>query len=213
MKIFEKYEVDGKYVNLTGTSLFADSFATNLQNAEGAYFDKTLFFLNNSYTINNKYDFTITGNLMKNDKLFNYKELQLIISFLSENKTEKEIKNINCTVFELNENECRLKCKPDESLKGEIIKGFSFLNDSNLAIIFKENENKIEVAPSIYYGNRFYNKRKKGLSEGKIVAIILSLTCSLFIFLFVLIFTFKRKNGKADERPQNEFDSTALNLN
>ena len=205
IKVLEKYEFDGKPVNLTGISAIAETCARNLKNCEGLIFDRILFILNNSYIINNnEYDFTIIGNLMKNEKLFHHKELLLIISFLSENKTEKEMKNINCTLFELNENECKLKCMPDEYLKGEIIKGFSFLNDSNLVIIFNENKSKIGVNPSISYENRFYYKRNKGLPTGGIVAIILASACCLFILLFVFIYTLKRINRKANQNEGTE---------
>ena len=205
VKVIGKYEFDGEEININGISLIAESYTTNLQNAESAIFGKTLFLLNNSYTTNNKYDFIITGNLMKNKKIFNYKELQLIISFLSENKNEKEIKNISCTVFELNQSECSLNCKPNESLNGKILKGFSYLNDSNLIINFKENESKVDLSTSS--GNRFYNKGKKGLSTGGIVAIILSCACSLFILLFVLIYSLKGIKGRANKTAKNESDS------
>ena len=205
MKVIGKYEFDGEEININGISLIAESYTTNLQNAESAIFDKTLFLLNNSYTTNNKYDFTITGNLMKNKKIFNYKELLLIISFLPE-KNEKEIKNISCTVFELNQSECSLNCKPNESLKGKILKGFSYLNDSNLIINFKENESK--VVQSTSSGNRFYNKEKKGLSTGGIVGIILSCAFSLFILLFVLIYSLKGIKGRANKTSKKESDST-----
>ena len=208
--VLKKYEFDGKEVYLTGTTFVAEFYMTNLQNAVSPIFNKTLFVLNNSYTINNKYYFTIKGNLMKNKKIFYHKELLLILSFLSENKTEKETKNVNCTVISLNQSECCLNCKPKESLNGEILQGFSYLNDSNLVINFNENESKIKVDLSISSGIKFYKKGKKGLSTRGIVAIILSFTFSLFILLFVIIYTLKRKKGRVNESKKKEFDSTFI---
>ena len=198
VKVLEKYEIDGEEIYINGMSLEAESFVTNLQNADRHIFNKALFLLNDSYTNNSKYDFTITGNLNKNQKVFNYTELLLIISFLPEKETEKEIKNVNCTVFELNQSECRLKCEADESLNGEILKGFSYLPDSNLVVIFKENENKIKIEPNVNTtSNKFYTMRQKGLSAGEIVAIILYCVFVLFIvFLVILCNRFNHKNGQ-----------------
>ena len=147
VKVLEKIIFEGEEVNITGISLMVETFISNLQNAENAIFNKTLFLLNDSYTVNYKYDFTITGYLMKSKKVFNYTELLLTVSFLSENETEKKIKNVNCTILDLNQSECKLKCEPNESLNGEILKGFSYMTDSILAVFFKENENKVKVQP------------------------------------------------------------------
>ena len=96
VKILEEYEFDGKKVNITEINLLAESFITNLQNDKTEILSKTLFILNYSYITNNEYNFIITGNLMKTGKVFNYMELLLTISFLPENKAEKETKNVNC---------------------------------------------------------------------------------------------------------------------
>ena len=165
-----------------------------MQNAKGEIFNKFLFTLNNSYIINNKNDFTIIGNLTENENEFNYKELYLIFSFMNENNIEKEIKNVSCNVSALNKSEYRLTCKPNESLNGKILKGFSYLNNSNLIIIFNENRNNINVDLSNSHTStyRIYTKKKKGYSSGEIVAIIISCSCASIIILLVILFN-KRK--------------------
>jgi surface protein len=194
VKILEKFEFDEKEENITEVSLFAEIFITNLQNAKGEILNKSLFILNNSYIINNKNDFTIIGNLMENENEFNYKELYLIFSFMNENNIEKEIKNVSCNVSALNKSEYRLACKPNELLNGKILKGFSYLNNSNLIIIFNENRNNINVDPSNSHSStyRIYTKKKKGLSSGEIVAIIVSCSCASIIIILVILFN-KRK--------------------
>ena len=194
VKILEKCEFDEKEENITEVSLYAEIFITNLQNAKGEIFNKFLFILNNSYTTNNKNDFTIIGNLMESENEFSYKELYLIFSFLNENKIEKEIKNVSCNVSALNKIEYRLTCKPNESLNGKILKGFSYLNNSNLIIIFNENRNKInlDLSNSHTSTKRLYMKKNKGLSSGEIVAIIVSCSCASIIIILVILFN-KRK--------------------
>ena len=107
---------------------------------------------------------------------------------------EKEIKNVSCNVSALNKIEYRLTCKPNELLNGKILKGFSYLNNSNLIIIFNENRNNINVDPSNSHSStyRIYTKKKKGLSSGEIVAIIVPCSCASIIILLVILFN-KRK--------------------
>ena len=146
---------------------------------------------------------------MKNNKIFNYTEILLIFSFFSENKNEKKLKNSSCTIFELNQSDYRLKCRSEESLNGEILKGFSYLNDSNLVIIFKDNENKIEIDPWI--SNKFYTKKQKGLSAGGIIAIILPCIFVLIIILLILLFKLKKTHEKDTINLYNN-DSSISNL-
>ena len=162
----------------------------NLENVgDSDFFDKKLYILDNSTNNidNEKKEFNITGII--DEKNFNYENLNLTISSITSND---KLYIIPCKVINNKEKNYTLKCNSNEDIKANIDGAFSNLGNENLIINYLDNSNnKIyfnSSDPSIKNINYVhYQKNKKGLSTGGIVAIIVSSIATLAIVATVFL--------------------------
>ena len=175
-------------------------YKDNMLNTQKTIFNKPLFILNNSEIIDNNLEFNITGNLLKNEYDFDYNKLLLQYVLDLENSNISDIRNENCTIFNFNQSEYILQCRPNQTSKGNIVSAFSDLGDSNLLVVFKNNENLINIRDKHYY----YSKNgQKGLSTGGILAIII--TCLIVLIVLIgLIYYIKAKKMKETKKITTE---------
>ena len=120
-------------------------YGYNLLNAKKEVFNKPSFILNNSEIIQNSIEFNITGDLLNNEYDFAYNNLLLEYKLESENSNISDIRNENCTIFNFNQSKYILQCKPNRTFKGKKVSAFSYLDDANLVVFFKNDENLINI--------------------------------------------------------------------
>jgi hypothetical protein len=143
VKSLDKFEFDGKKIEIQNSSFLHSLYKNNMENAKDDIFNKPLYILENSVVNNNEEEFNITGNLIGDN--FNYNN-KLVFQFHSD-KNNGEVTNSNCSMIKSNEKEYILKCVPDSPINSKIVDGYSDLGDGKLIIMFKNDDNKIEMLP------------------------------------------------------------------
>ena len=204
VKSLDKFEFDGKTIEIQSSSFLHSLYKNNMENAQGDIFNKPLFILENSVVNNNEKEFNITGNLIGDN--FNYNN-KLVFQFHSD-KNNSEITSINCSMIKSNEKEYILKCVPDSPINSKIVDGYSDLGDGHLILKFMNDDNKIEMPPTKPDENKnitniYFRKKNKGLSTGEIIAIIIS--CCVVLLVVVIMVTIFRKPKNLVEKvyPEN----------
>ena len=145
IQVLDKYNFVYQKVKFNGKSFIALKYMDNLQDSKEEIFNKNLFFLEESKVKKKGDKFNITGKLSENN--FNYTTLNLEFNFINEGDVTPEIKSANCTVIHSKEKEYILECTPKNELNGEIEESYSNLGDANLFVIFKNEDNIIEMNP------------------------------------------------------------------
>ena len=185
-------------------------YKDNMLNAQKAIFNKPLFILNNSEIIDNNLEFNITGSLLKNELDFDYNKLLLQYKLKSENGNISDVRNESCNIFNFNQSEYILECKPNKTSKGNISAAFSDLGDANLVVVFKNNENPINIGDTnMKYTKYLFSKSKKGLSAGGILAIIIA---CLFVLIVLIGLIYYIRSKKTKEINKDYSDSTIFSL-
>ena len=203
VKSLDTFEINSQKYEIQKSSFLHLLYKNNLQDAKEEIFNKPLYILEDSIVNNNEKEFNITGNL--NEEEFNYNDLYL--QFHSD-KNNLEIKDSNCYVIKSNENKYILNCIPGNKINSNIIDGYSNLGDGNLIVIFKKEENTIEMGPN--QDIRLRDSSKK-LSIGIIVAIIISAV--VIILALILLPCLLCKKKKELEKKNNDNNNITNNTN
>ena len=206
VKFLDIIESNSQSYIISNLSLFALLYKDNLQNVQNNIFNKTLFILNNSKIIENNVEFNITGNMLKTELEFDYKEIILQFEFQSKYNNNTDIRYVNCSVFKLNQSNYILQCKTNTSNIDTIIKGYSDLGNANLVILFNNEITKIYSEPIKFYHKFYYKIGKNG-----VVILAIIIPC-LIIFLIILALIYYFKSKKRNEINKiNKYDSESTN--
>ena len=189
-------------------SPLAEIFMDNLQlipNELDTLRNSTYYILNNS-KINGeeKLYFNITGKADPKPK-FGKSNIKL----MTFTKTGKEIfqREINCSIIDLINNNYTLKCKGNNNEYYNLQNALSINNDEILIIIFDDGDNStISFEAEKEYRVNLSNK-KRNLSAGVIVAIILVILFAIASIIDIAIYICFRK-----EKNIKDDDSTVKNL-
>ena len=195
-ELLEVLESNSGNYNITNLEILNLLYQNNLVNVPHENFTKPLFVLYNSEIMENRLEFNITGSLLENELDFNYQNLFLQYSLESETKNIVENRNETCFVFNLNQSEYGLQCKPNKNSIGNVITAFSDLGDANLVVLFKNKENLINIDRN--QGNRqfFFKKNNSGLSTEGILAI--KITCLVILVIIIGLIIYLKSNKKKE---------------
>lgn len=155
---------------------------------------------NSTYDRYDELLFNITGLINGTQPKFKEKNLSLLINVISEEKSETEI---DCIINNISSQEYLLNCKLNETLKIDLQGSFSFIDDSNILIIYFPNETNfnVEIENKTSYNKRFF-KKQTGLSKGAIAAIVIGFVVILVSIIFLILY-FRKENKENLENYSN----------
>ena len=124
-----------------------------------------------------------------------------MISMKSENETL--LSEINCTNIDITNNNYKFNCKGKKEEEYDLEKALFFANDDVILINFDNNSNttiNFEASERTY--NRInFSKKKRELTAGPIVAIVLALVCAIASLIVAIIYLRRDKPEEKNESP------------
>jgi hypothetical protein len=181
-----------------------------LNNTGSKYSSSNIMILNNSTLSQNEQAFSIKG------KINNYKyDFNNVTLRLYEKETGEE-KNVSCSTSNKDLNNYELQCKSDQTLVASINNTLGEIQNENgkyLLILINDGNNEllnISVSngtdpESINNAYRFY-KKKKGLSAGGVVAIVIPCVIALIVAIAIILKIILNKPQKIYD-PNNKDNS------
>ena len=197
-------------VTLVGASPLAKMFMNNMIELmySGKIYDNLLensfvYILDNSKFI--KYDkflFNVTGEIEDPKSKLDNKALLLMINL---ENSEKSVIQVQCNISNISRNNYILNCKSNETFKGELQSGVSFIDENEILLLnFADiNESMINIEKTENNKRFFMKTGESKLGAGAIVGIIIPIIVIVALIAF-LIFQLRKKN----KRVANDSDST-----
>ena len=174
IEVLDNFTMNSTKVDIDEISPIALDSMKNLQNATNSTFNKKIYLLQESTIENNNNSFNITGDLSEPIEYKNNK-IKLKYNFIPTSNKKEELKESDCTIYQLENNQCLLECSPQGLTNGTISTGYSSLDIGDLFISFQNNSNEIKNVTPTYSGIKNFKRKKRGLNGGHITAIVLSI--------------------------------------
>ena len=191
-------------LEMIGISPLAHIYMNNLLIYDEKYdliSKSTIYLMNNSrYDIYDELLFNITGVINGTQpKLEN--KLRLMINHLSGQNIE--VDEVDCTFNKIGIDSYRLNCKANKTIESDLQSAISIIDQGILLINFKNRTDTIiKLEKQNSYQSLFLNE-KSGLKPGVIVALIIALFVSLSSIIFIFIYFRKRNKKKQNKSPDN----------
>ena len=171
----------------------------NIPEIFDALIDSNLYILEHSKIEASKsLYFNISGIIEENPKI-QKTNITLMISMKSENETL--LSEINCTNIDITNNNYKFNCKGKKEEEYDLEKALFFANDDVILINFDNNSNttiNFEASERTY--NRInFSKKKRELTAGPIVAIVLALVCAIASLIVAIIYLRRDKPEEKNE--------------
>jgi len=213
LKIIEQFEFSSQKIGVS-VSPIAEKYMDNIQEIGNQFnylLNSTLYILDHSQIEKdkNRY-FNISGVI--NEPKPNFEKIELNLSAITEFEKEKMKVELNCSIFDIINNNYTLRCKGDENITYNLKNGMSIIENEILLISFDNNANSTIIFETSTkeksYRKYFYSRSNGNLNTGAIIAIILGILEAIvaLVVAYVCINKGKLKDGDHTE-------STIIQLN
>ena len=163
---------------------------------------------NSTYETNGKLSFNITGRINGTQPKFENKDINLMVSLQSGQKTEA---NLDCVINNIYLEYYQLNCKSNESLIINLQGAISFIDNDDLLIFnFIDGNNTIIELKDIKSHNKLFLSKHTALNPGAIAAIIIPLVVVVVAVVIFLAFFIRKKEKVWKENISNS--SSIINL-
>ena len=148
---------------------------------------------NSTYETNGKLSFNITGRINGTQPKFENKDISLIVSLQSGQKTEA---NLDCVINNIYLEYYELNCKSNETLLINLQGAISFINNDGLLVFnFIDGNDAIIELKNINSYNKLILSKHTALNPGAIATIIIVLVVVVAVLIFLAIY-FRKKEKK-----------------
>ena len=201
IKILPDFAFVNQDIDIIGVSPIAKTLIDNLLLYDERYDEKydqlynsTIYLMDNStYQTNGKLSFNITGRINGTQPKFENKDISLIVSLQSGQKTEA---NLDCVINNIYLEYYELNCKSNETLLINLQGAISFIdNDGLLVFNFIDGNDAIIELKNINSYNKLILSKHTALNPGAIATIIIVLVVVVAVLIFLAIY-FRKKEKK-----------------
>ena len=195
IKILPDFKFVNQDIDIIGVSFIAKKFMDNLLIYDVRYDllnNSTIYLMDNStYETNGKLSFNITGRINGTQPKFENKDINLMVSLQSGQKTEA---NLDCVINNIYLEYYQLNCKSNESLIINLQGAISFIDNDDLLIFnFIDGNNTIIELKDIKSDNKLFLSKHTALNPGAIAAIIIPLVVVVAVVIFLAFFIRKKE--------------------
>ena len=150
--------------------------------------------------IYDKFLFNVTGEIEDPKPKLDNKALLLMINL---ENSEKSVIQVQCNISNISRNDYILNCKSNETFKGELQSGVSFIDENDILLLNFADINESMIKEKTENNKRLFMKTGESkLGAGAIVGIIIPIIVIVALIAF-LIFQLRKKN----KRVANDSDS------
>ena len=223
IKIKGDYEFDPENnIKLTGISPLGKMAMDDLQSFNDKYgnlitSNTSVFILDNATISRNEDDKVEISGKINEEKPQAFslnKNLTLFVGVESEPESEKKLHEINCTIKEIENNNCTLLCQINEKVKYNLQSSIAYIDDGLLLVNFMDFAgNSTIIEPNTekeIHNSKYYFGKSNELNGATISAIILSIV-AILAALIASIYCF-RKKAKINDNVENESNFDKLKL-
>ena len=217
IKILPDFAFVNQDIDIIGVSPIAKMLIDNLLLYDERYGEKydqlynsTIYLMDNStYQTNGKLSFNITGIINGTQPKIEKKDISLMVSLQSGQKTEV---NLDCVINNIHLENYQLNCKSNKPLVIDLKGAISFIdNDGLLVLNFIDGINTIiELKDINSYNKLFFSKKNNGLNPGAIVAIIIVLVVVVAVAAVISLAHYLRKKEKIWKEKEKISNSSAI---
>ena len=215
IKILPDFAFVNQDIDIIGVSPIAKPLIDNLLLYDERYDEKydqlynsTIYLMDNStHQTNGKLSFNITGIINGTQPKIEKKDISLMVSLQSGQKTEV---NLDCVINNIHLENYQLNCKSNKPLIIDLKGAISFIdNDGLLVLNFIDGINTIiELKDINSYNKLFFSKKNNGLNPGAIVAIIIVLV--VVVAAVISLAYYLRKKEKIWKEKEKISNSSAI---